>query len=1038
VTSLQPPRSFRAPAAALLSLLVVGLSAATAAGTPRADLPTESLRASLGTQGVVELDPLTGTPRVVARLDGFLTEPAEGDGVELVLDYVRANEDVFRLDEDDLAGLRLVRDETDEFGVRHLLWAQEAGGIPAYANDLRASVTRDGRILNVLGAPLPDLELPAEAQAVSGGEAVAATLRAADHAAPRAVRPVAAPRGASQATSFAGGHDASLVLVNTGRGVRLAWRVTADADSDEVYASLVDAESGEVLQSDNKVEQVTGLAWDYYPGAASGGTQVVRDFTALGWLSASAETLNGPYARVYGDWNDNDVPDTSGGGVGVGGKEEINPTLPWSFNDYVHPAGLCAPAYTSVCSWDSTDNGPFPMPPGWYVNRQQNAVQVFYFVNRFHDHLTDDLDIAWTTRTFEGADEVVAHASDGADTGGSGFLGVHMPDQFHVNNANMLTPPDGQRPRMQMYLFTSFTGDINSDPTPDANGGDDAGVVYHEYAHGLSNRLITYANGWGALDSFQSGAMGEGWSDWYAMDFLVAQGFAPNTGANGDVKLDRYLGNNRPTIRTEGLDCPVTPASSACPGGADTGVHGGYTLGDMGRIWSGGAEVHADGEIWAQTLWSLRASVGVPDARFLVTEAMRLSPPNPSFLDMRNAILQANQAGISDGRTDREAAIWQVFAGRGMGYFAATEDADDTTPIESFALPPNPAAGVGSLAGVVADADTGKPVGGVKVAFAGLQLSDTTDSLGRYAIPGVPVGTYPQVVVTKAGFDRAVGTDLDIVADTETGADFVVRRNWASYGGGGRIHSFTGPNFSAFGCGPSDAIDQLTGTGWSTFRPTLSPKGTRSITVKLPSFVDVSSFAVDPGAVCGDPGSASTRGYRIETSKSGASGSWAVVRTGSFTSGQAHQLNLLPISTRKGVRYVRFTITSNQGHAQFMDLAELAVYGKARPGCQGKPATKVGTEGANRIKGGSGADVIVGLGGNDKLNGRGGKDVICGGAGNDTLTGGKAKDKLDGGPGNDRLLSRDGVKDAAVKGGSGSDRARKDKADRTKSVEKLL
>jgi hypothetical protein len=30
------------------------------------------------------------------------------------------------------------------------------------------------------------------------------------------------------------------------------------------------------------------------------------------------------------------------------------------------------------------------------------------------------------------------------------------------------------------------------------------------------------------------------------------------------------------------------------------------------------------------------------------------------------------------------------------------------------------------------------------------------------------------------------------------------------------------------------------------------------------------------------------------------------------------------------------------------------------------------------------------------------------------------------------------VKDAAVKGGSGSDRARKDKADKTKSVEKLL
>ena len=142
------------PAATLASLLVVSLSAATAAGTPAA-APDESLRASLGLQGVVDLDPLTGTPRVVARLDGFLTEPAGGNAVDIVLEYVRANESVFRLDEDDLAGLRIVRDETDVFGVRHLLWAQEAGGIPAFENDLRASVTSDGRIVNVLGSPRP-------------------------------------------------------------------------------------------------------------------------------------------------------------------------------------------------------------------------------------------------------------------------------------------------------------------------------------------------------------------------------------------------------------------------------------------------------------------------------------------------------------------------------------------------------------------------------------------------------------------------------------------------------------------------------------------------------------------------------------------------------------------------------------------------------------------------------------------------------------------------------------------------------------------
>jgi len=85
-----------------------------------------------------------------------------------------------------------------------------------------------------------------------------------------------------------------------------------------------------------------------------------------------------------------------------------------------------------------------------------------------------------------------------------------------------------------------------------------------------------------------------------------------------------------------------------------------------------------------------------------------------------------------------------------------------------------------------------------------------------------------------------------------------------------------------------------------------------------------------------------------------------------------------------------------------------------------------------------GADVIVGLGGKDKIDGKGGKDVICGGTGNDTLTGGSAVDKFDGGTGNDTLFARDGLKETTVKGGSGTDRVRKDKSDKTTSVEKVF
>jgi extracellular elastinolytic metalloproteinase len=1029
VISLPWPNRLRGPAATLASLAVACLAATASAG-PAEPGPGESLRASLGLQGVVDLDPLTGTPRVVARLDGFLAGPAEGDARALVLAYVREHEDVFGLDADDLAGLRLVRDETDAFGVRHLLWAQEAGGIRAFANDLRASVAPDGRILNVLGAPIPDLELPPGGPAIAGGEAVAATLRAAGRPVGVTPRALASPRGAARAARFAGGHEAGLVLVATGRGVRLAWHVTADVDSDEVYASLVDARSGEVLATANKVEDVdaVGEAWEYYPGAASGGTAALSNWTAKGWLPADRTALDGPYARVFADLDDDDKLDA--------GEEATEYDSVWDYtlDTETHPEGFCAPnpGFASVCTWDSTSQA------SWSPNRKQNSAQVFHFVNTFHDHLKLDPDIAWTTRVFENGDRVVAHSDDGAATGVAGeFLGSLMPDIYHVTNANMYTPPDGQSPRMQMYLFTSFTGVFATDPTPDVNGGDDAGVVYHEYTHGLSNRLITYADGWGALDAFQSGAMGEGWSDWYAMDYLVDEGYAPDTVAAGEVTIDRYVGSEQHSIRTEGLDCPVGAGGGPCPGGSSTGT-GGYTFGDMGHVWPGGAEVHADGEIWAQTLWDLRGAVGVGDARFLVTEAMRLSPRNPSFLDMRNAILQANQVGVAGGRSDHEATIWDVFAARGMGFFAATEDADDTSPIQSFALPPDPADGVGSLAGVVTDVDTGKPLAGVKVSFAGLGFTDMTDALGKYAIADVPVGTYPQVVAAKTGYERDVEANVGIVADTEGAVDFEVRRDWAAYDGGGRIHTYTGPDFTPYGCGPVHAIDQSTATGWSTIKPTISPTGARAITVKLPAYVDVRGFAVDPGAVCGDPDSASASGYKIETSKTGKSGSWTVVKTGSFTLGQAHQLNDVPIGLRKAVRYVRLTITSNHGHAQYMDLAELAVHGTPTPTCLGQPATKVGTNGPNTITGTGGADVILGLGGNDKINGKGGKDVICGGSGNDTLTGGPGLDKLDGGSGADVLYTRDSVKELTIRGGPGTDRARKDKADKTTGVERLF
>src|SRR5438105_3565231 len=50
-----------------------------------------ALRDGLGADGILGIDPLTATPRIVARLDGFLTGPSAAAAPSIALDYVRAN-----------------------------------------------------------------------------------------------------------------------------------------------------------------------------------------------------------------------------------------------------------------------------------------------------------------------------------------------------------------------------------------------------------------------------------------------------------------------------------------------------------------------------------------------------------------------------------------------------------------------------------------------------------------------------------------------------------------------------------------------------------------------------------------------------------------------------------------------------------------------------------------------------------------------------------------------------------------------------------
>jgi hypothetical protein len=88
-----------------------------------------------------------------------------------------------------------------------------------------------------------------------------------------------------------------------------------------------------------------------------------------------------------------------------------------------------------------------------------------------------------------------------------------------------------------------------------------------------------------------------------------------------------------------------------------------------------------------------------------------------------------------------------------------------------------------------------------------------------------------------------------------------------------------------------------------------------------------------------------------------------------------------------------------------------------------------GGSGNDRLNGGSGNDNVAGASGNDNVAGGSGNDRVSGSSGRDRLSGGKGKDRLSGGSGNDYLNAADGKKDAAVDGGSGTNKCKIDAAD---------
>ncbi len=189
-------------------------------------------------------------------------------------------------------------------------------------------------------------------------------------------------------------------------------------------------------------------------------------------------------------------------------------------------------------------------------------------------------------------------------------------------------------------------------PTPQLDGDLDSDIVFHEYGHGLTWRMI------GNMSGAVSGAIGEGASDTVA--FML----------NGDDRIGEYSYSD-PT------------------NGIRRHRYEGYNR--TYKDWcSGGCEVHNDGEIYAAAMWSFRKralALGLSSDQALAVwvQSFNRAPSGPSVENMRDA-LAAEAATTSHALY---CAAWGAFAefGIGAGSSLRVKGSRSATVVESSALP---------------------------------------------------------------------------------------------------------------------------------------------------------------------------------------------------------------------------------------------------------------------------------------------------------------------------------------------------------------
>lgn len=643
--------------------------------------------------------------------DGFLTSPQSGNALDIAIDYLLSHSASIGLRATDLSGFEVSSQYVSQHnGVTHIYLNQTFGDLEIVGANININISPLGEVINVgssfiTGLGNPNALVDSE-PTLGAGDALVALADFFDWSLDVAPAPLVDGEGGSENTA-----DQSVVLPASGvsledipaelvyvplkeGGVELAWRLLVQTtDYDHAYNASVSATDGELLSVSDWVSDAGYNVYEMPVKHPLDGSRTLvtdpQDSTAspYGWHDtngspgAEQTVTRGNNVHAYTDRNADNSPDANSSPDGGSG---LNFDFPLNLGQ--QPVNYSNAAVTNLFYWNNIIHDVM------YQYGFDEASGNFQVNNYGNGGLAND--------------DVRAEAQDGTGK----------------NNANFFTPPDGQRPRMQMFEF-----DLTD---PQRDGDLDNLIIVHEYGHGISNRLVGGPLNVDALNAIQSGSMGEGWGDWFGL-MLSQETSDAKTGAYPVGTYVLGQPNNGTGIRRY----PYSFNMAVDP----------LTYGDV--ITSSG--VHQRGEIWCSALWDLNwllidehgfdsdiynagGTGGNTLAMQLVIDSMKLMPANPSFLDSRDAILLADQL-LTGGANNL--IIWTAFARRGMGFSADDGGSGNSTAVtEAFDLPTTP------LGNVSFDA-SGYKVGDVVT----VSLSDL-DLAGQNTV---------NLVVTASGGDSA-------------------------------------------------------------------------------------------------------------------------------------------------------------------------------------------------------------------------------------------------------------------------------------------